>query len=95
MTAPDRDTALRLTVSGTLGADVLLTEEAVLRALAPLGELVLCDRTVPGDTAYLAADPTLRGAYYSALSEALAAGDPALSETAVLALRLGLKEMKR
>ena len=95
MTAPDRDTALRLTVSGTLGADVLLTEEAVLRALAPLGELVLCDRTVPGDTAYLAADPTLRGAYYSALSEALAAGDPALSETAVLALRLGLKEIKR
>lgn len=94
LTAPDRDTALRLTVTGTLPADLLLTEEAVLAALAPLASLSLIDHTVPSDISALAEDPTLRGAYYHALSDALSSKDPALHDAAVLALRLGLQEFK-
>lgn len=95
MAAPDRDTALRLTVTGTLGAELLLSEKTIAAALAPLGSLTLIDKTTPGKTDVLAADPTLRGAYYHALADRLQADDPTLRETAALALRLGMQAFKQ
>lgn len=94
MAAPDRDTALRLTVTGTLPADLLLSEARIASALGTLSSLTLIDRTTPGDTAALASDPTLRGAYFHALTEQLTSDDRTLRETAALALRLGLQEFK-
>lgn len=94
MAAPDRDTALRLTVTGTLPAELLLSEDRIAEALGPLASLVLIDRTTPGETAALASDPTLRGAYFHALADKLFADDPTLRETAALALRLGMQEFK-
>ena len=95
MAAPDKDTALRLTVTGILPADLLLSEERILEALAPLSSLTLIDRTTPGDTAALASDPTLRGAYYQALAQKLQSEDTATNEIAELALRLGMQEFKQ
>lgn len=94
MAAPDRDTALRLTVSGVLPADLLLSEERIASALGPLASLTLIDRTTPGGIAALASDPTLRGAYVQALADQLQSDDPTLRETAALALRLGMQEFK-
>lgn len=95
MAAPDRDTALRLTVTGALPAELLLTESRIAEALQPLSSLVLIDRTTPGQTAALASDPTLRGAYYHALSDKLQSDDPVLRETTALALRLGMQALKQ
>ena len=94
MIAPDRDTSLRLTVTGTLPADLLLSEQRMAHALEPLSSLVLIDRTTPSQTAALASDPTLRGAYFHALADKLASEDPMMRETAALALRLGMQEFK-
>lgn len=94
MSPPDRDTALRLTVTGRLDADILLSEERIAKVLGPLASFSLVDRTVPGDTKPLAADPTLRGAYYHALADKLQSEDAVVRETAALALRLGLQQFK-
>ena len=94
MAAPDKDTALRLTVSGTLPAHLLLSEQMLTEALAPFASLSLIDRTVPAGTAALASDPTLRGAYFRVLADKLRSEDTALRETAELALRLGMQEFK-
>ena len=95
MAAPDRDTALRLTVSGTLPAELLLSEPRIAAELQPLSSLTLIDRTTPCQTEALASDPTLRGAYYQALADKLQSEDPILRETAALALRLGMQELKQ
>ena len=95
MTAPDRDTALRLTVTGVLPADLLLSESRIAEGLQPLSSLTLIDRTTPGQTEVLVSDPTLRGAYYHALADKLQSDDPVLRETAALALRLGMQELKQ
>lgn len=95
MAAPDRDTALRLTVTGALPADLLLSEEQIAQALEPLASLTLIDQTTPGKTADLASDPTLRGAYFHALADKLQSDDPILRQTAALALRLGMQEFKQ
>ena len=95
MAAPDRDTALRLTVTGTLPADLLLSETRLAVALAPLASLELIDRTTPGETDALDTDPTLRGAYYRALADKLQSEDAVTRETAALALRLGMQEFKQ
>ncbi|MBR5870112.1 MAG: metallophosphoesterase [Clostridia bacterium] len=94
MAAPDKDTALRLTVTGTLGAHLLLSEQRIAEALAPLSSLVLIDRTVTGETASLESDPTLRGAYLRTLADKLQSEDATMRETAALALRLGMQEFK-
>jgi len=95
MSVPDRDTALRLTVTGTLPADLLLSEDQIAKALEPLASLTLIDQTTPGQTTTLASDPTLRGAYFHALADKLQSDDPILRQTAELALRLGMQEFKR
>ena len=95
MAAPDKDTALQLTVTGTLPAELLLSETRIAAALAPLASLELIDRTVPGETDALETDPTLRGAYYRELADKLQSEDAATRETAALALRLGMQEFKQ
>ncbi len=95
MLQPDRDTALRLTVTGTLPAELLLSEARIAEGLEPISSLELMDRTTPGQNAALASDPTLRGAYYHALADNLQSDDPILRETAALALRLGMQELKQ
>ena len=57
--------------------------------------MTLIDRTTPQQTEALASDPTLRGAYYQALADKLQSEDPVLRETAALALRLGMQELKQ
>ncbi len=94
MAAPDRDTALRLTVRGSLDADILLSEERIAKVLGTLAAFELVDRTTARDTKPLSTDPTLRGAYYRALADHLQSDDATLRETAALALRLGLRQFK-
>ncbi len=95
MAAPDKDTSLRLTVTGTLPADLLLSETQLAGALAPLASLVLIDRTTPGETDALDNDPTLRGAYFKAIADQLQSEDKDTREVAALALRLGMQEFKQ
>ncbi len=95
MAAPDRDTALQLTVAGTLPAELLLSEHKLAQILSPLSSLTLIDQTTPEQTAALTEDPTLRGAYYRALADKLHSDDPILCQTAALALRLGMQEFKQ
>ena len=93
LVALDENTALKLTLIGSLPADIPVTERVIRSALPTLSELVLDDRTDPCPTDALTADPTLRGAYCRALDPALRSDSEVIRETAALALRLGLQAL--
>ncbi len=90
----DRDTALRLILTGTFSAAISLNEKNLAALLPPLLLLELCDRTTPDQNlSWLENDPTLRGAFYRELLPLLNSANENDRETAYLALRLGLQAM--
>ena len=91
---PDKDTALHLTLTGTVSAELLLTRETLQPYLPPVFLLEVCDGTErENDLDRLESDPTLRGAYYRELKPLLESSSENERETAILALRLGLQAM--
>ncbi|MCQ2432193.1 MAG: hypothetical protein MJ175_06270 [Clostridia bacterium] len=90
----DSDAAMRLTLTGTVPAAMLLTEDALRPLLPPFFLFELCDCTARDhDLAWLEHDPTLRGAFYRELKPYLESDSENDRETAYLALRLGLQAM--
>ena len=90
----DRDTVLSLTLTGEIPADLFFEETQLLASLPDIASLTLIDRTVPWQAEALSEDPTLRGAYYNELRDALFSEDETLRQTAAIALRVGLQELK-
>lgn len=88
-----KDTVLRLTLTGDVGAQLVLTPELLRPLLPPVAGLAVCDRTSPDrDAERLADDPTLRGAFYAELLPLLRNENE--KDTARLALRLGLAALE-
>ncbi len=89
---PQEGTHLRIELSGAVDADCIGDVAALSAELrGGLASLELRDMTVPvADGAYLAQDPTLRGAFYRELYPRLVDENPEVRRQAVLALQIGL-----
>ncbi len=86
------DTSLRLTLSGTIQHDIMLSESYISSQLAAgLFSFELQDGTSPSaDYSRLEKDPTLRGEFYRTLKDKLISDDADIRSTAELALKMGL-----
>ena len=90
----NRETVLRLILTGTTAPSLYLEEKTFRPLLPALAGLQLLDRTVPDpDAELLSSDPTLRGAFYEELRPMLENGTDEEKETARLALRMGLSAL--
>ena len=87
----DKETVLRLVLTGSTPPSVLPNEKNLRPLLPHFAELHIEDKTVPdAEAEQLSADPTLRGAFYAELLPLMENGSEEEKETARLALRLGL-----
>ncbi|MBE6546375.1 MAG: exonuclease SbcCD subunit D [Ruminococcaceae bacterium] len=91
-----KGTNLRLELVGAVDADCIGDPETLSAELrGELASLELRNMTVPtADGAYLAKDPTLRGAFYRELLPGLVDADPKVRAKAALALQIGLAAME-
>lgn len=91
----DEDTALRVTLTGSVSPSLMLREDSIAAQLPALMQFELSDRTIPEtDIQELEADPTIRGAYYACLKQKLTTGSEEEREIARLALRMGLTALE-
>ena len=87
-------TALRLSLTGSVGLDCRPDTLTPTTSCTELALLELLDETLPVlDAAYLEKDPTLRGAFYRALLPRLQSADAAERAVAASALRLGFSAL--
>lgn len=85
------ETALKVTLTGTVAGDFIISEDFIAKQFPRLFFLKLIDGTVPLlDRDQLERDPTIRGAFYRALEPMLESADESERETAAAALRYGL-----
>lgn len=85
------DTLLRLIVEGDVAPAAEIPIDAIKAIAAQLAYIEIVDETAPlFDHDYLAADPTIRGAYFRQLLPKLKSIDPREREVASKALRCGL-----
>ena len=85
------ETLLRLVIEGDVAPVAEIPVEEIKAAAAQLSYLEIVDETAPlFDYDYLAADPTIRGAYFRQLLPKLRSADPKEREVASKALRFGL-----
>lgn len=85
------ETLLRLIVEGDIAPSAELPLEEIKGVLQSLSYFEIVDETAPlFDYDYLAADPTIRGAYFRQLLPKLKSADPREREVASKALRFGL-----
>ncbi len=92
----DRDTALRLTLTGKVASTLFIQKERLETLLPPLYVFALRNETTSDDLlSELAHDPTLRGAFARELAPILEGENENDRETAKRALKLGLQAMKK
>ena len=85
---------LRATLTGELPPSMVISPSIVANGIDGVFALEVRDNTTPAiDTDYLATDPTIRGAFFRALSPSLSDPDPKKRHTALRALRYGLAAM--
>ncbi len=85
------ETLLRLVIEGDVAPSLELPAEEIKALAAQLAYLEIVDETAPlFDYDYLAADPTIRGAYFRQLLPKLKSNDAREREVASKALRFGL-----
>lgn len=85
------DVALRVRLVGNVASDFKISQSFICEQFPQLYRLELVDETAPlANSGRLAADPTLRGAYYRSLAPMLESDDANEREIAAMALRYGL-----
>ena len=90
----DEDTTLRVTLTGDVSPSLVISTQTVEQSVGGLYYIEVVDKTRPApDFAGLEADPTVRGAFYTALKDRLNSDDPAERACAERALRLGLSAL--
>ena len=88
------DTALRLVLEGVTSPDFAVDPTAIRTLLPNPYELEIKDNTLPLYGAeILKKEGTLVGAFYRKLEPAITSEDPSERETAILALKYGLKAL--